>query len=280
MLPHADRIRYDEAAADLRQHYEATGTRGLEEADYRLAHLKAFFTGRRLASIEPADAAAYVAKRQAAAVSNGTINRELAVLNRMLRLAYENGKLLWLPVIRKLKEAAPCEGFFEREAFLAVRRKLSEDLQVAVTIAYTYGWRMQSEVLSLDRRQLDLAAGTLRLDPGTTKNDDGRLRVPHPRGEGAPERPARARGGPAEATRPDHPVPVPVSSRPPAGRGATEGLPEGLGDGAHGRGNAGMLRHDFRCTAVRNMVNAGVPERVAMKVTGTARAPCSIATTS
>jgi len=48
-------------------------------------------------------------------------------------------------------------------------------LQVAASIAYTFGWRTQSEVLTLERRQVDLEAGTLRLDPGTTKNDDGRL---------------------------------------------------------------------------------------------------------
>jgi hypothetical protein len=42
-------------------------------------------------------------------------------------------------------------------------------------IEYTYGWRNKSEVISLERRHLDLGAGTLRLDPGMTKNGDGRV---------------------------------------------------------------------------------------------------------
>jgi hypothetical protein len=31
LMPRADRVRYEEAAADLRQHYEATGARDLAE---------------------------------------------------------------------------------------------------------------------------------------------------------------------------------------------------------------------------------------------------------
>ena len=175
VLPRADRVRYDEAAKDLREHYRTTGSRNLVEAEKRLQHLDAFFHGSRLAGISGATATAYVSHRQLEGVSNATANRELSVLGKMLRLAYENGKLVRLPVIRKLKEAAPREGFFERDRFQAVRRRLPEDLQVAVSVAYALGWRMQSEVLTLQRRQVDLEAATLRLEPGTTKNDEGRV---------------------------------------------------------------------------------------------------------
>jgi integrase len=47
--------------------------------------------------------------------------------------------------------------------------------QAAVAIAYTFGWRMQSEVLSLERRHLDLGARHAAPGPGMTKNDEGRV---------------------------------------------------------------------------------------------------------
>jgi hypothetical protein len=47
--------------------------------------------------------------------------------------------------------------------------------QVVITTAYTFGWRMQSKVLALEHRQLDLKLGAIRLEPGTTKNNEWRL---------------------------------------------------------------------------------------------------------
>jgi integrase len=52
------------------------------------------------------------------------------------------------------------------------------------TFAYLTGWRIQSEILPLQWRHVDLKAGTVRLDPGTTKNRDGRL---FPFGDRLPE---------------------------------------------------------------------------------------------
>lgn len=87
VLLRADKIRYEEAEADLRAHYEATGSRKLPEVEKRLKHLTPFFTGHRIAKITGADVTRYVERRQRAAAANGTISRELSILTKMLRLA-------------------------------------------------------------------------------------------------------------------------------------------------------------------------------------------------
>lgn len=129
VLPRVHRVTYDEAATDLRAYYTSSGKRNLDEAEFRLAHLDTFFRHYRLTGLGPADITGYIVRREQAGASNGTINRELGVLGQLLRLAYRSGKLLRLPVIEKLKERAPRQGFFEREQFLAVRRHLAADLQ-------------------------------------------------------------------------------------------------------------------------------------------------------
>jgi integrase len=268
ILPRVDRIRYEEIAGDLERDYETTGRRSLREARARFDHLLAFFAGRRVAAIGPADVSAYVQQRQQSGAANGTINRELATLTRMLRLAYEAGKLLRLPVVRKLKEAAPRQGFFERDQYEAVRRRLRPDLQVAATIAYTYGWRMQSEVLTLERRQLDLEAGTLRLDPGTTKNDEGRVVYLTPELAGLLAGQVERIRAVERKTGRIIPYLFPyLSGRRRLGQRRRD-YRKAWTRACAKAGVAGRLRHDFRRTAVRNLVNAGVPERVAMTVTG------------
>lgn len=129
---------------------------------------------------DPADVTGYVAQRRIEGAANATINRELSALRRMYSLALAAEKIHRAPRITKLQEHNVRQGFFEREQFEAVRRRLPENLKPVVTFAYITGWRMKSEILSLQWRQVDFKAGTVRLEPGTTKNQEGRTFIMTP----------------------------------------------------------------------------------------------------
>ena len=158
-----------------------------------------------------------------------------------------------------------------------VCQHLSEDLRVAVTIGYVFGWRVQ-EVLGLERRHVDLDRGTLTLDPGSTKNDEGRIVYMPPDVKAA----VGAQLGRVDLLQRKLQRIVPWvfpnlrgAREPNPGRRRVPVLGERRGDfkkawdtACRKAGVPGMLRHDMRRSAVRNMVNAGVPERVAMAVTG------------
>jgi integrase len=155
-------ITWETAAQDLLDYYRAYGSRNVREAEGKVRQLTGYFTSWKLANIDGAAILGYVAHRKRQRRAAATINVELATLRRALRLAHEFGKLDKVPVIRMLRAAAPRSGFFEYERFEAVAQALPPDLALVVRIGYTFGWRIDSEVLTLTRQQVDLDAGTLR----------------------------------------------------------------------------------------------------------------------
>jgi integrase len=131
-------------------------------------------TGWRAAKISTPDVRAYVEKRRAAGFANGSVNRELAALKRMFRLAVQAGRLDRAPHIPMLQEAPPRAGFFEADRFEAVLGHLPPDVRPIALFGYETGWRLR-EIITLEWRRVDLDRGCARLDPGTTKNREGRL---------------------------------------------------------------------------------------------------------
>jgi integrase len=87
---------------------------------------------------------------------NGTINRELPALKRILNLGAQRTppKVDRVPYIPMLKENDVRKGFFEHEDFLSLRDALPSYLQRFVTFAHKTGWRI-SEVTGLKWSQID-----------------------------------------------------------------------------------------------------------------------------
>jgi hypothetical protein len=137
-------VTWDTAAADLLAYYRAYGTRNPHEAAGKIRTLGRYFSGVKLVDIDAAAILRYVTHRQRQGLAANTINADLAVLQRTLRLAQEYGKLGVVPKVRMLRPAAPRSGFFEHEDFEAVCRHLPPDLVLVARIAYTYGWRTRA----------------------------------------------------------------------------------------------------------------------------------------
>ena len=182
----------------------------------------------------------------------------------MFTLAIQAGKLLTRPHIPMLAEHNIRKGFFERAQFEAVRNRLAPTYQAVVTLAYFTGWRVTSELLPLEWQQIDCAAGVMRLEPGTTKNREGRLFKYAELDEvRATIEGLWARHLALEALGILTPL---VFCRQKGQRIRT--FWKRWTTACAAAWCPGRVPHDFRRTAVRNLNRAGVPETVAMKITG------------
>jgi integrase len=173
-VPDADQTRFEDLATLLIEEYRANGRKSLDRVKAAVDHLKEFFTGWRAQAISTDRILAYVRHRQQLHAANATINRELAALKRMFRLGERAGRIVRRPFIDLLQEHNARTGFFERADCDAVLAQLPDDLQPVFTVAYLTGWRVKSELLTRQWAHVDFQSGWLRLEPGETKNAEGR----------------------------------------------------------------------------------------------------------
>jgi integrase len=256
----AERTTFDELAALYLQDYTINGRKTLQRAQELAARLREGFCRFRACHITSEHIRDYIVRRQSEGLANGTINRELAALKRMFRLASQQTPPLvsTTPHIPHLQENNVRQGFFTEEEYKLLRAVLPDYVKVPLIIGYWTGMRA-GEILRLRWEQLDLERGFLRLEPGTTKTGQGRL-IPlvtdvrevlwqwkrhmlahypacrwvcHYRGK-------RLRAVPTKSW-----------------RNACERV-----------GLNGKLFHDLRRTAIRNMVRLGISERIAMEISG------------
>ena len=257
-----ERTTFEDLAKMLTDDYKANGRKSLDRAERSAEHLRGTFGRSRAVDITPDRVSKYICTRLEIA-RPATVRLELAALGRMFTLAVRAGKVSHRPYIPSIEVRNTRSGFFEGADLRAVLEQLPSDLRVLIEFLHSTGWRI-GEVKELTWRQVDFKAGTVRLEPGTTKNDEGR-------------------------TFPFAALPR-LNELLHAQREHTSALEREQGrlipwvfhrSGKQVRsfhmmwrrackraGVPGRLIHDLRRTAVRNFERACVPRSVAMKLSG------------
>jgi len=256
-----DKIRFDELAEDFLRDYKINQKKSLRRAKTSVNHLKRFFTGVRVTAITTAEIRKYIETRMREGAANATINRELAALKRMLNLGAQctPPKVDRVPHIPMLREDNVRKGFFEHWEFLALREALPDHLKGLVTFGYKTGWR-KSEITNLKWSHVDMENGIVRLEPGETKNEQGRVIYLDDELKEILQK--------QWAVRKEKKTLLPYVFLNAKGTDKIKSFRKSWLRACRVAGIGSKIFHDLRRTAVRNMVRAGVPERVAMMISG------------
>lgn len=198
-------------------------------------------------------------------VKAGTVNRELAMLHRAFQLGYQHDPPLVgrVPVFPKLGEDEPRKGFLKPHLYAKLLEELPEELRLLFVIAYHVGLR-KGALLRIKWSQVDMSTSCIWMDGKRTNRKPEPVAVPI-YGEMAKFLELQPKGSDYLFARGSRPI---------------KDFREAWNRACDRAGTAGLLFHDLRRTAVRNLRRAGVPESVIMKITAIGRAACLSATTS
>jgi integrase len=144
------------------------------ETIWNLKPLDEFFSGMRVLAIGH-HLDGFVDKRREAGVAGGTINRSLQLLSRMFHLLKQRKRLdVPIPYFPKQKENPPREGFVEDRDFRSLLSALPRDLHPLALFCYYTGVRY-GEAVSIRWTQVNLERREITLGAAQTKNGEPRI---------------------------------------------------------------------------------------------------------
>src|SRR5215813_7933108 len=261
--PSAEKTTFDDLRQMLLDHYRTNRLRSLARMEDAVQHLAEFFSRALALEITADRILRYIAYRQEQKAANATINRELASLRRMFALGEQSEKLVKRPHIVLLREDNARTGFLEADQLRAVVAELPAELKPVIEAAYLSGWRVRSELLTRRWAHVDFKEAWLRLEPGETKNREGRQSPLIPPLRSLLEAQRSRADALARATGQITPWVFfrengnPIKNFYGVWRSACRKV-----------GVPGIVPHDLRRSAVRNLERSGVPRSVAMKMVG------------
>jgi integrase len=255
--PESERLTIEDLLGSLEEHYRIEG-KEQKRAVSHMQHLRDFFGCERAVCVTAARVQRYVGHRQDARAAHGTINRELHILRRAFSLAVEHKRLskMHMPEFPHLSEEENVrEGFVEKGDLDAILSHLKDaDVRDFVAWAFWTGMR-RGEVSKLTWPAFDRETSTLILPGRSTKNGKSRKLVL----EGVYREIIARR---LSARRLDCPLMFHRHGKP---MGAFR---KAWTNACQKVGVSGLLFHDLRRTAVRNMIRAGIDKTVAKKISG------------
>ena len=253
--PKQDRLTVGDLLAALESDFRVRGLKSLAKTIGHLRILRATLGDLRAIDVGAEAVNRYIERQLAEGRSPATVNRRTTLLGEAFRLAVRRRQLSSMPDISKLREDNARQGFFASQDFFAVLSNLG-DQDIADFMEWFFWTGMRpGEIRSLTLQTFDRETWTLRLHAKDAKTGHGRV------------------------------IPLEGSLREIIQR-RTMARQFGCDLIFHRNGTrigtfykrwkracqlagvAGKIPYDLRRTAVRNMVRSGVPERVAMSISG------------